>query len=203
MVVVAVVAAILIGIYKKDNGGELKNSGGKVDYNKAIVIYFSRAGENYSVGTVDVGNTEMMASYIIDYLKADSFKIEPKVPYPTSYDEVYTQANLEKDAKARPEIMNSISNLSDYDTIFLGYPIWCGDLPMVMYSFMEKYDLSGKTIIPFNTHEGSNNSGTYAIIAEKLPNSKVNMNGLYLKGSVARTEDGRKQTVEWLEALGY
>ena len=170
---------------------------------KAIVIYFSRAGENYSVGNVDVGNTAIMASYIKDYLKCDSFEIVPEVPYSDVYDEVYVQANTEKQEQARPAIKNKIDNLKDYNTIFLGYPIWCNDLPMIMYTFMETYDLSNKTIIPFNTHEKSKSAGTYEIIQKLLPNSKVNLNGLYLTGSEARTEDGRKKTVQWLKSLGY
>lgn len=176
----------------------------KTDTNdKAIVIYFSRAGENYSVGNVDVGNTAIMASYIKDYLKCDSFEIVPEVPYSDVYDEVYVQANTEKQEQARPAIKNKIDNLKDYNTIFLGYPIWCNDLPMIMYTFMETYDLSNKTIIPFNTHEKSKSAGTYEIIQKLLPNSKVNLNGLYLTGSEARTEDGRKKTVQWLKSLGY
>ena len=170
---------------------------------KAIVIYFSRAGENYSVGNVDVGNTAIMASYIKDYLKCDSFEIVPEVPYSDVYDEVYAQANTEKQEKARPAIKNSIDNLSDYNTIFLGYPIWCNDLPMIMYTFMESYDLSNKTIIPFNTHEKSKSAGTYETIQKLLPNAKVNLNGLYLTGSEARTEDGRIKTEQWLKSLGY
>ena len=176
----------------------------KTDTNdKAIVIYFSRAGENYSVGNVDVGNTAIMASYIKDYLKCDSFEIVPEVPYSDVYDEVYVQANTEKQEQARPAIKNKIDNLKDYNTIFLGYPIWCNDLPMIMYTFMETYDLSNKTIIPFNTHEKSKSAGTYEIIQKLLPNSKVNLNGLYLTGSEARTEDGRRKTEQWLKSLDY
>ncbi len=175
----------------------------KVEYQKAIVIYFSKAGENYSVGTVAVGNTAMMAKYISDYLNADSYEILPKVPYPNGYEETRAIANRELAEQARPEILNEITNLDEYDTIFLGYPIWCNDLPMIMYTFLETHDFAGKTIVPFNTHGGSGNAGTYKIIAEKLPHSIVNQNGLYLNGKVARSESGKNQTIEWLKSLGY
>ena len=193
---------MLFGCAKKEEEKNINDDIQKVDYNKAIVIYFSRAGENYSVGKVNVGNTAMMASYIKEYLNSDSFEIVPKVPYSNVYDEVYAQANREKNEKARPEIKNSIDNLDEYDTIFLGYPIWCGELPMIMYTFMEKYDLNGKTIVPFNTHEGSGNAGTFATIKEKFPNATVK-NGLSITGSVARTEKGKTDTIEWLKNLGY
>lgn len=192
---------LLVGCEK-----EKTNSNGtveKVDYKKAIVIYFSRAGENYSVGVVDVGNTAIMAGYIKDYLGADSFEIIPKVAYPERYDEAKEIANKELDENARPEIKNAIKNLDDYDTVFLGYPIWCGDMPMIIYTFIEKYNLSGKTVIPFNTHEGSGNAGTYVTLKNKLKSANVNENGLALTGKVARTTSGKEQTIKWLESLGY
>ncbi len=207
---IKIVALLLVGLFlltgckEKESEKQIENQNvEKVNYQKAIVIYFSRAGENYSVGRVDVGNTAMMASYIIDYLKCDSFEILPKEPYSDSYDEAKKRANKELNNNARPEMANEITNLDEYDTVFLGYPIWCGNLPMIMNTFMEKYDLSNKTIIPFNTHEGSGNAGTYKTIKNKLTSSNVIEKGLYLSGKVARSEDGKKQTIEWLKSLGY
>lgn len=74
---------------------------------------------------------------------------------------------------------------------------------MIMYTFMEEYDFNGKKIIPFNTHEGSGDSGTYQTIQEKLPNADVNTKGLALEGKVARSDDGKQQTIDWLKGLGY
>lgn len=170
---------------------------------KVLIVYFSRTGENYNVGNVEVGNTAIMASYIKEYLKADSFEIIPVNKYPDSYDECLKVATKEQNEDARPAIQNKIEDIEKYDTIFLGYPIWWGDMPQIIYTFMEEYDLSGKTIIPFNTHEGSSSSGTYNTIKSKLKSAKVNTNGLAIQGKVARTSEGKEKTINWLKELGY
>lgn len=170
---------------------------------KILVVYFSRTGENYNVGNVEVGNTAMVASYIKEYLNADSFEIVPVEKYPASYDECTKVASAEKDEQARPEIQNKIDDFDSYDTVFIGYPIWWGDLPMVMYTFLEEYDFNGKNVIPFNTHEGSGDAGTYQTIQSKLPSAKVNTNGLALDGQTARSNDGKQQTIDWLKEIGY
>ena len=171
--------------------------------NNILVVYFSRADENYNVGNVEIGNTALMASYIKEYLNADSFEIVPVKAYPTNYKECTEVATEEKNNNARPEIKDKIENINKYDTIFIGYPIWWGDLPMIVYTFLESYDFKNITVIPFNTHEGSGNSGTYNTIKNKLNAVTVNTNGLALQGSVARTEDGKQKTIEWLKELGY
>ena len=168
-----------------------------------LIVYFSRTGENYNVGNVEVGNTAMLASYIKEYLKCDSFEIVPMDKYPENYDECTELASKEKEDNARPKIDGKIDNFDSYKTVFIGYPIWWGDLPMIMYTFLEEYDLDGKTVIPFNTHEGSGNAGTYDTIKEKLPSANVNTQGLALDGKTARSEDGKQQTIDWLKQLGY
>lgn len=168
-----------------------------------LVVYFSRTGENYNVGNVEVGNTAMVASYIKEYLKADSFEIVPIDKYPDNYDECTKLASKEKDDNARPKIANKIDNFDSYNTVFIGYPIWWGDLPMIMYTFLEEYDFDGKTVIPFNTHAGSGDSGTYSTIQEKLPKAKVQTNGFSLDGKTARSDEGKQKTIEWLKGLGY
>jgi flavodoxin len=168
-----------------------------------LIVYFSRTGENYNVGNVEVGNTAMVASYIKEYLKADSFEIVPIDKYPDNYDECTQLASKEKDDNARPQIQNKINNFDSYKTVFIGYPIWWGDLPMIMYTFMEDYDFNGKDVYLFNTHEGSGDSGTYQSIQTKLPNAKVNTKGLALDGKTARSDDGKQQTIDWLKGLGY
>ena len=170
---------------------------------KVLAVYFSKTGENYNVGDIEVGNTAMMASYIVDYLNADSFEIVPVKKYSDNYKESTNEAKKEQNENARPEIKNKLNNLSDYDTVFIGYPIWWGDLPMIVYTFLESYDFEGKTIIPFNTHEGSGNAGTYTTIKNKLPSAFVNTNGLALQGSVDRTDEGKSKTISWLKELGY
>lgn len=170
---------------------------------KILVVYFSRTGENYNVGNVEVGNTAMVASYIKDYLKADSFEIIPVNKYPDKYQECLDQATKEKNENARPEIQNKISNFDQYDTIFLGYPIWWGDLPMIMHTFFESYDFNGKKVIPFNTHEGSGDAGTYTTVQKDLPKANVTTDGLALDGKTARSDDGKQKTIDWLKGLGY
>ena len=171
--------------------------------NKNLVVYFSMAGNVYNVGNVEIGNTAIMASYIADYLNADTFEIIPVKTYPTNHSDLINEAKEEQSQNARPEIKNKINNFEQYDTIFIGYPIWWGDLPQIVYTFLEEYDFSGKTIIPFNTHEGSGSSGTYNTIKNKLKDANVNTNGLAIQGKTARQEGSRSTVEKWLKGLGY
>ena len=169
---------------------------------KTLVVYFSRADENYNVGTVEVGNTELLAKEIIAKTSADEFKIEPKDKYPAVYQEAIERATAERKAGARPEYIGDV-DITDYDTIFFGYPIWWGDMPMVVYNFIEKHDWNGKTVIPFNTHEGSGNAGTYDILKSKMTGATLKGDGFNMSGSTARTDDGIKNLDNWLSGLGF
>lgn len=167
---------------------------------KILIAYFSRAGDNYNVGVVEKGNTELIAENIVEMTGGDLFKIEPTQDYPVSYDEATEIAQEEQRNDVRPQIQGNIEDFGEYDTIFIGYPIWYGDMPQIMYTFLESYDFSGKTVIPFNTHEGSGNSGTYNTIKSKLESANV-LDGLAIRGSEAR-EDSSKTTIEeWLEQV--
>lgn len=168
--------------------------------NKILVAYFSRGDENYGVGNIEVGNTELLAEYIAKKLGADTFKIEPITPYPASYAECVEVATEELNNEARPEFRGDI-DMSAYDIVFLGYPIWWGDLPMICYTFLEKYDFSGKKVIPFNTHEGSGNSGTYAKVRETVKDAEVLGDGFNLTGITARTDEGKAKLDTWLDSL--
>lgn len=168
---------------------------------KSLVAYFSRGDENYNVGKVEVGNTELLAHEIAAKTGAEEFKIEPKEKYPVGYQETIELATKEREAGARPEYVGEI-DIADYDTIFLGYPIWWDDLPMVVYSFIEKHDFNGKTVIPFNTHEGSGNAGTYKTLVGLMPGANLKGDGFNMSGAAARTEEGIRKLDEWLEGLG-
>ncbi|MBQ2672589.1 flavodoxin [Candidatus Saccharibacteria bacterium] len=168
---------------------------------KSLVVYFSRADENYNVGTVEVGNTELLAKEIIAKTGADEFKIEPKDKYPAVYQEAIERATEERRSDARPEYIGDV-DIAGYDTIFFGYPIWWGDMPMVVYNFIEKHNFDGKTVIPFNTHEGSGNAGTYEKFAELMSGATLKGDGFNMSGSTARTEEGIRKLDEWLEELG-
>ena len=171
---------------------------------RALVVWFSRAGENYSVGTVETGNTAQLADYLAERTGADRFEILPVNPYPEAYSEILTIARNEKENRARPAYQGDVENWEDYDTIFLGYPIWHGDMPMIVYHFLEKHDFSGKTVIPFNTHEGSGQSGTQKTITDKLPDADVEA-GLAVRGSDAQdmAETTCQSVDRWLEGLGF
>ena len=171
---------------------------------KILIAYFSRAGENYSVGTIDEGNTAKLAREIAAQTGGDLFEIVPVTPYPEGYEDTKTVATRERNNNERPEIKNTVDNFDEYDTIFLGYPIWWGDLPMILLTFLESYDFTGKTVIPFNTHEGSGQSGTQRVIADKLSTATV-LQGLAMRGTTAQrlTGSGTDATVKnWLDGLG-
>ena len=167
---------------------------------KALVVYFSRTGEQYEVGVIEKGNTAIVADMIAEQTNADSFEILPKKDnYPTTYKELTDVAKEEQNNNARPEIKDSISNFDQYDTVYLGYPIWWGDLPMICYTFLESYDFSGKTIVPFCTHAGSGDAGTQSKIQSAAPNATVK-EVLAITGTDAQNErDSVKSKVtEWL-----
>ena len=153
------------------------------DSGKVLIAYFSRAGENYNVGYLEVGNTAVMAGYIHERLSgSDILKIEPVVPYPDKYDECTEVAKKEQQENARPAVKTHISDINQYDIIYIGYPIWWGTMPQIMFTFLEEYNLSGKTIIPFCTHEGSSFGSSVNDLKKKCPESKF-LDGLAVRGS--------------------
>ena len=128
-----------------------------------LVVFYSRADENYFSGSyryITEGNTEKVAKMIAGTVGADLFRIEQKVPYAADYNTCIEQAKKDLQAKARPELVSVPDSLDDYDEIYLGYPNYWGDMPMAVYTFLEKFDWNGKTVHPFCTHEGSGLSGT-------------------------------------------
>ncbi len=168
-----------------------------------LVVVFSRAGENYSVGVIEEGNTSKMAKVIAEQTGADLFFIKPVVPYPEDYDTMLTVATQEKNDDVRPEYIGDVEQWEQYDTVFIGYPIWWGGIPNIIYSFLEFHDFTGKTVIPFNTHEGSGQAGTQQDIESRLPGITV-LQGLAVSGSKAQNDaEGTTQDVQdWLSKLG-
>lgn len=169
---------------------------------KALVVYFSRAGENYNVGTVSKGSTEIVAEMIAKEIGADLFKIEPVNSYPVNYDETVRIARDEKRNNSRPKIKNKVKNLKDYDVIFVGYPIWHGDLPMTVYTFFDENNLSGKKIILFSTNEGSGLADTVDTI-EKYTKGNVVKNAFSIRGK--RVQDSKDkveaEVKKWIKEL--
>ena len=169
----------------------------QIDQSKTIIIFFSRAGENYNVGTVDIGNTEMIVNYLKQVTNITSFKINPETAYPVNYNEMLTVAQNEKSSNARPKIKDPLTDISKYDTILLGYPIWHGDLPNIVMTQLEMLDFEGKTIYPFNTHEGSGLGRSISDIKNSASKADVK-DGFALRGTDARKEDSHESIRNWL-----
>lgn len=168
---------------------------------KALVAYFSRAGENYGVGVIEKGNTEIVAEMIADEVGADTFRIQTGNAYPESYDECTEAARQERDQGARPELTSTVANMDDYDVVYLGYPIWYGDMPMAVYTFLESCDLTGKTIVPFCTHAGSGLAATVSSIQTACSGATV-LDGLAIAGMTAQNDRDAAQRLvtEFLKA---
>ena len=169
----------------------------------ALVVYFSHAGENYSVGMIEEGNTAKMGKLIAEQMNADIFELVPIVEYPMDYDSSLDVATEEQRTDARPEYVDEIENWEQYDTVFIGYPIWWGEIPNIVYTFMEAYDFTGKTVIPFNTHEGSGQARSQRDIEELLTSATV-LKGLAVRGSKAQNDaEGTSTDVaNWLKSIG-
>ena len=142
-----------------------------------------------------------MAYVIQETTGADLFRIEPETPYPVDHDTLIDLAAEEQDSNARPAIKDQIENFEQYDTVFVGYPNWWGDMPMILYTFFDQYDFAGKTIIPFNTHGGSGFSNTIRTIAQLEPEADVNENGFTVSRN--NVQDAEPDILSWLEELGY
>lgn len=168
---------------------------------KVLIVYFSRADENYNVGTIEKGNTEIIAEMIRENVGGTLFHIERTTAYPASYNACIDEAKAEQNANARPAIKADVS-VEDYDVIFLGYPIWWGDLPMPMYTFIENHDWNGKIVCPFVTHEGSGLSGTVSYLRTKLSGATVK-EGLAIRGATAQNsrDSARQSVVSWIGGL--
>lgn len=180
------------------------------EYGKSLIVYFSEpeasgvdavAGASRVVNDGEVlGNTEQIAAWIAQDTGLDRVQIEPVTAYPSEHDELVDQADEEQAADARPEISLTTENLNDYDTIFIGYPIWWADLPMPVYSFFDNEDFSGKTLVPFSTHGGSGLADTIATIEELEPDATVMTDGLTISRN--NVSDSRADVQQWLANFG-
>ena len=177
-----------------------------------ILIAYFTAEENSGVDAVSsasysmingeaVGRVQAVANMIQEYTGGDLFSIQTSVVYPADGGELIDYAATEQEEDARPELTTHIENLDQYDTIFVGYPNWWADLPMAMYSFFDEYDFSGKTIVPFNVHNGSRFSRTIQTIEELEPDASVIENGFTV--SEQTVADADSDVAAWLEEIGY
>ena len=172
---------------------------------KALVVYFSRTGEQYSVGVIYKGNSAIVAEMIAEKTGADMYEILPETDYyPYTYSELTDIAKKEQNENARLKIKNALPDVAEYDMIFIGAPVWWGDWPMICYTFFEGVDLSGKKLVPFSTHEGSGLAGFDKKLSSASPGAEV-LTGLAVRGEdCQKKQDSVRSSVnDWLAKLGY
>lgn len=195
-----------ISTQEPEEGGDAASGGSHI-----LIAYFT-AAENSGVDaiasasytTIDgqaVGRVRAVADMIQENVGGDLFSIRTSVVYPTDGGELIDYAAQEQDENARPELTSHIEDLDQYDTIFIGYPNWWADLPMAVYSFFDEYDFSGKTIIPFNVHNGSRFSRTIQTIEELEPDATVIEDGFTV--SEQTVAEAAPDVAQWLENLDY
>ena len=166
---------------------------------KSLIAYYSRKGQNFRSGSIvnlDVGNTEVIAKKIQAMTGSNLFEIDTIKDYPEDYTKSTNLAMKEKKEIARPVLTTTVENMESYDTIYLGYPNWWGTFPMAVFTFLESYDFSGKTIFPFCTHEGNGLGNSEWDIKELCPNAKVK-NGIAIRGGSVNKAD--KEIISWLK----
>ena len=168
-----------------------------------LVAYFSLDGEQYGVGVVEEGNTSIIARMIAEQTGADLFEIKPETPYPTTYQGLLDVSRQEMADNSRPKIADTVDNMDNYDTLSIGYPNWWGDMPMIVYNFLESYNLSGKTIVPFCTNGGSGLSNTESTIAD-ITEGKMK-DGFAIPGTTAQNDrdTARNNVTDWLREDGF
>jgi flavodoxin len=145
--------------------------GQDAEENNILVAYFSHTG-----------NTRVIANQIHENVGGDIFEIVTVDPYPDDYNACVDKAKQEQDDNSRPELATKVENMDSYDVVFVGYPNWWGTMPMAVFTFLEEYDFSGKTIVPFCTHEGSGLGRSVEDIKELCPQSTI------LEGLQSRAE---------------
>jgi len=185
----------------RPSGGATPETSGDPATN-TLLVYFSRAGENYHEGgrrDLEVGNTAVLAGMVADRTGCDVYEIEAADPYPEAYDPTVARNVREQDADARPVIAGELPDVSGYDVVLLGSPVWNVRAPMIMSTFVEGVDLRGKTVLPFVTYAVSGMAGIDADYRDALPGSDVGT-GLAVRGE--DVADAGAELEDWLAAAG-
>lgn len=165
---------------------------------KKLIAFYSRADENYVNGMIkklEIGNTEVAAGIIHELTGADMFKIEQLNPYSKIYNECIAEAQEDQRRNARPELKSYPESIEGYDVIYLGYPNYWSTMPMAVFTFLEHFDFSGKTIKPFCTHEGSGLGGSVKDIKKLCPTAKIEAGLAIHGGSVKRAKEDIKRWI--------
>ena len=169
---------------------------------KTLVVFFSHAGDNYSVGNIKVGNTKIVADYISEIIGADQFEIVTHKYDGMAYKPLCDLAKEEQKNGELPPFEGAVENIGQYDTVFIGGPVWWGTYPQVMFTFFKKHadDLKGKTVIPFTTHEGSGLANCVEDVKAAFAGANVTK-GFSIYGHEVRSEKAKVE--KWLKGLGY
>ena len=193
--IILAVSAMLVGA--SCNGQTTKNQN---NMSKSIVIFFSHAGDNYSVGNVKVGNTKIVADYISELTGAAQYEIITHKYDGMAYTPLTRLAQEEANKGELPPYEGSAPDLSGYDTVFIGGPVWWGTYPQVMFTLFKDINLDGKTVYPFTTHEGSGLASCVSDVKKAFPKANVK-NGFSIYGHEVRTEKAKVE--KWLKNIGY
>ncbi len=181
---------------KQENTSTIKQSNNQA-MNK-IVIFFSHAGDNYSVGNIEVGNTKIVADYISEITGADQYEIVTHKYDGMAYMPLIELAKKEAADGELPPYEGAAPDLSRYDTVFIGGPVWWGTYPQVMFTLFKDIDLAGKTVIPFTTHEGSGLANCVSDVKKAFPKATVTK-GFSIFGHEVRS--GKAKVEKWLKSL--
>lgn len=165
---------------------------------RILVAFYSRADENYPGEWLEVGHTKVMAGYIAEALGTDTYEIVPVEPYPEGYDDCCDQALEEQRNDARPRIAHPLPDVSAYDEVIIGCPIWWGEEPMIVRTFLEGVDLAGKIIVPFTTHGGSGLGSVPANLQAAVPDATF-LEGKAVTGT--SVDGARDEVVAWAKGL--
>ena len=201
-----ITAALALIMATSCNGQDVKTHGRasqpnnlkSQNMNKSIVIFFSHAGDNYSVGNIEVGNTKIVADYISEIKGADQFEIVTHKYDGMAYMPLIELAKEEANKGELPPYEGTAPDLSQYDTVFIGGPVWWGTYPQVMFTLFKDINLDGKTVIPFTTHEGSGLASCASDVKKAFPKAKV-IGEFSIYGHEVRT--GKAKVEKWLNGL--
>ncbi len=196
-IITAVLAFLMVTSCNAQNKQEVKSSNKNI-MNKSIVIFFSHAGDNYSVGNIEVGNTKIVADYITEIKGADQFEIVTHKYDGMAYMPLIELAKEEANKGELPPYEGTAPDLSPYDTVFIGGPVWWGTYPQVMFTLFKDINLDGKTVIPFTTHEGSGLASCASDVKKAFPKAKVT-GEFSIYGHEVRT--GKAKVEKWLKSL--
>ena len=193
------IAGLLISVSCSGNGAT-KEKEVMEKKAKVLIVFFSHAGENYAVGNIKVGNTKLVADEIQKVTGGDEFEIVADKNYDLPYNDLVNVAKEETEKGEKPSFKGEVKNIDDYDTVFIGGPIWWGTYPRVMFTFFDKYDLNGKTIIPFSTHEGSGLGSVVEDLKTLYPNATFK-EAFSIYGTETRKDLSKVD--KWLKRLDF